>query len=470
MKVKHILTVGYHRLIISRRVRKTVRRALWVLGAFLAVLIMVGPVLTPKGGSRNCLGERLFFDGKRMAVSLARKTRAIVHALVNALSGRDLLRTTAAPSQVLRLPFTSGFWVIQTYDRHSTIGYEGAADFWWASPQRPDTYSFDRESSRGKTIRAAHDGRVFIFAFDITALDPNCSKSPPRSVCPKGDAARIRYEPNMSDRSKDRIIGLDTRQVTIPTTTFVLEADKTGALRVIDLELVVLDMAKQIATLYVHLKIDESFFRTTEVLNGIKDAVRQIFEKTDPGTAQGQTARVAIDTKRNVGQTDTIGSVAKFGLANAPHLHFRLHLDTSFGPENPFLGEPSPLDDDGNIRIGDDVVMPARFQWRPFSECGSGWIYQYPAIPHDRVQPGSRIVVRAEEASVWDKPGGTIVGEVRSGTLGQVLEGPEAKNSNGEECKDETTCFVWYKLEYPTLSGWTASPFLSHTTIPGPGH
>lgn len=355
-------------------------------------------------------------------------------------SQSDVQDVANSKSQVrLRLPFTKGeYWRPQTYGGHHKLGPQYAVDFWWASPQRADTYYADSQG-KGRAIRAAHNGRVFIFAFDITSLG-DITRLEERAV-------KIQYDP-----------ANDSVSPSIPTTTFVLGQDIEGSKRAIDLELVV--KSDNVLTVYVHLKIADRFF-TADVRNKMKDAVKKFYNNT----ALGRPQRVAIDTDIDVREyDDVLGYVDQYGLASGPHLHFQVHSNSSMTESAPFLGEPFPLDgsslrvgnDDVVVLVGGEVLLDEQLKWPT-----NGPIYNYPAVPRNHFNVGDTVVVDnpnpLASTAVRETAGKRVVGEVPNGTMGEILNA----SPQGAQNSDDDKYYLWWNVKYPSVSGWTVSPYLS---------
>jgi hypothetical protein len=379
----------------------------------------------------------------------------------------------------LRFPLPEAYWRVHTYDGHvPNYDYRYAADFWYAQTQGPDVFDYEVEAGRNMKISAAHGGRVFLYAVDITGIG--------------GNGPSIEVKPDSIDRS----ISISP----MPETSFKF-TDKNTKERTIDLELLVKENkvgGNEIVTNYTHLKINRKFVvpedpdaaadpeKAKQITNKIKTAIEKFYN--------GDKTPYAIDTGINVTEGQEIGSVSDYGHAfSGPHLHFMVYVpkEPLIEGSNASLGVPCRLDNEDigeGAKIEEDFILN-NGRGRPRYLWDGKYHYEYSAMPRNHFKPGEIVTAshydpeKYQSVNVRSTPGGTVMYEATNGTIGNI-SGVCA--SSGITCTDDAICntqqgekciftvvaerfdkpgdyHVWWRVEYdthPGNPGWTASEFL----------
>ncbi len=317
------------------------------------------------------------------------------------------------------------YWKPRTYDNHSSYGRYYAADFYYSSRNRPDTYLNDDIVYSGRPILAAIDGRLFIHLLDVTDYEGSSS-----GRFPLIDAKRV-------------FQGIDP----VPLHCFSMY-DSLSSLRRIDMSLVIDFNSNKNRLIYSHLQINTSFF-TDQVKQKIRDAVRKFYNRSAPGTPR----RVAISLNRNISTGSQVGTISNWGIAQAPHLHFQVFQGSGYSESSPYLGTPMDLSNPSVVTIEAQVILPKEYE----GTYSGG--YQYPAMLRRTYSVNSLIIVNSawegySEVNLRESPAGAIITKIPNGTTGYILQ------SNPKYAKLGSRNYLWYNVRFGNYSGWMAADYI----------
>ena len=368
-------------------------------------------------------------------------------------------------------PFLENYWWAETYSKHGPECLPNdtkscAVDLYLAEPNKqfPDSFDDTRTLSKDKIINAMHNGRAFIFLYEIT--DNGLT----------GDSDSFEYEKRCSNASTMSCVkNSDCSQGgscelkilrNIPIHAFKI-VDKDGKERAIDIELLIKDTDYNLLTLYAHLDISPNILK--DVTSLIENAIRYLYNIT---YVYNSPARVAIDTGHDVQRGDPtgIGVVGKYGHATYPHLHLNIFSNEYFSVNNPRLGTSCRFRN-GGVLVGGEALLDPLRNW-PGTDI-------YSTIPRNHFTAGDLVVV---DNPLRPDSSATVLNSKATG-------GPDPNNPMGNAPKDTLgnilsptpkveqyplnsgNYFVWWNVEYPTLNigdGWTVSFALQKTVAPSP--
>lgn len=314
------------------------------------------------------------------------------------------------------------YWKPVTYDGHTSQGKYYAADFYYSSRNRPDTYLNGDIVYRGRPILAAINGDLFVHLLDVTNSGSG--------NFPLIDAKKV-------------FQGIDP----VPLQCFSMY-DSLNTLIRIDMSLVIDFNSNKNRLIYVHLQIDSSYF-IDQVKQKIRDAIRKFYNRSAPGNPR----KVAVSLNINILAGSQVGTINDWGIASRPHLHFQVFQGYDYSESSPYLGTPMDLSDPSAVTIESQVILPKEY------EGTYGDRYHYPAILRRTYMVNSPIIAN----SAWDggstvnlreSPGGQIITVINNETVGYILQ------SKPQYAKLGSNNYIWYNVQFGNYSGWVVADYI----------
>ncbi len=333
--------------------------------------------------------------------------------------------TTQLPAIELQPLWKKGeYWIPESYDGHTRIGWQYAVDFYFISHlNRPDTYR-NADGEAESEIFAPHAGAVYLYLADVTA-----------------DAKKRQEGNNFINVKFDS----EGNPQPIPKEPFVI-TDRSQTPVYIDVGLIIVSQTNpQFSTWYAHLRINDGFF-TEDVLNEIKQACKNI--------RNGKREFKTIETKKTVKAGECIGKIDQLGMARSPHLHFSVRR----GNQNAGVEDLVNLVSD-NVKIDGERILLSEEDplcWK------TGGTYKYPAMPRRK---DTCVCVRINTA--WDTK--NIWNSLSIKGIGPGDEG--IIKSKGKPQQFGNYVFVTYEVEFSRKKITTSVPgaYLDPVDCKAPG-